>query len=62
MPIKATRYIIETITPSTKTVEITSSPLISDYTDLVDAMEHLVERINELVNLNFLIFLNILIC
>ena len=56
MPIKATRYIIETITPSTKTVEITSSPLISDYTDLVDAMEHLVERINELVNLNFLIF------
>ena len=62
MPIKATRYIIETITPSTKTIEITSSPLISDYTDLVDAMEHLVERINELVNLNFLIFLNILIC
>lgn len=47
---KTGKYIITgSVIPSLQTVEVvTTSPSLTDYSDLVDAMEHLVERLNEL--------------
>ncbi|XP_057375677.1 uncharacterized protein LOC130696603 [Daphnia carinata] len=47
---KTGKYIITGgVVPSLQTVEVvTTSPSLTDYSDLVDAMEHLVERLNEL--------------
>ena len=51
MPVKSGRYIdVKTVSPSTQAAEIENLPSITDYADLVDAMEHLVERLNQLVN------------
>lgn len=57
---KTGKYIITgSVIPSLQTVEVvTTSPSLTDYSDLVDAMEHLVERLNELARIYHSIALN----
>lgn len=53
-PAKSPRLIKTEILPVIQTVEIvTPAPSLVDYNDLLDAMEQLVERLNELVSFKF---------